>query len=864
MAPRPSSLTAAQRASLLALVDAFLPSLPVPESQQQTYLEEDVEAKVAIRRYWQHTLSSDASFCNALETVITTKLCESDRFNMILILNMLASPVGTSLLFGTLSLQSFADEFISMPDKTQLLQQLQHSRVEVRRKVFMGLKRLICGLAYSHTTAGKNPFWEAMGYPGAPQYASSRTSNDNNLKALSASDDTRRTFAAMSKQAPLQQALVDLPMLASQTIPGDDEPFTEDPTVECDVLIVGSGAGGCVAASVLARAGYDVLVVDKGPFLSPAEITNLEEDAFDRMYEQHGLLTTKDGAVSILAGSTIGGGTSVNWSCCLPMPDYVREEWAKEHGLDAFQAGGEYEKALNYILIKIGALDKSKVKHNPMNRKLQEGCDIMGYRWATTGQSMYDQSDPAASFLCFGDRYGNKRSGVSVFLRDAVKHGALLADQCRVSRLLKTNVDRSLGNLWNMPFSARPKASGAVCELENGVTVRISAKKAVIVSAGALQTPCILKRSGLRNRHIGKHLRLHPVAGVCGIMDAEEKIDSFWGAPMTTVCSEFELGPLGDGYGARIECPNAHTGILASNLVWSSPVQFKKRLQQLRNSVPFIVLQRDSGEGSVNLARDGVTPVVSYRINDADKASMTRTVCGGLQMLITAGAKEVTSGHIRDPGLKLGDGPYSLLRMAGDNRIQGYLSFVSQQGMRAHEVAISSAHQMGTCRMSTSPTRGAVDVNGETWDWDNLFVMDSSTFPTATGVNPMITVFVIAKMLSARLALRLRNEDQMRTGMAEAVKAKEFIESRKALRRPKAEKLFSKLPVPSHVVLWTVAAVLLLPLLLGWVFGGTSIDEQPTPKPTEAWYEDLPYADVLPYSLMWTAVFSTLILSRPA
>jgi long-chain-alcohol oxidase len=128
---------------------------------------------------------------------------------------------------------------------------------------------------------------------------------------------------------------------------------TKDMTLDCDVVIVGSGAGGGVAAAVLSQSGYNVVVLEKGPYIPYTNISNLECEAFDKMYEKHSLLTTRDGNITILAGSTLGGGTAINWACCLPLPDNVRDEWSSEHGLVQFQSQA-YQQSLQAVKSRIG------------------------------------------------------------------------------------------------------------------------------------------------------------------------------------------------------------------------------------------------------------------------------------------------------------------------------------------------------------------------------------------------------------------------------------------------------------------------------------------------------------------------------
>lgn len=777
-----SSLTAAQTRSLRAVVDALLPPLPVPA----------IDSNEAIKRYWEYRLSHDPAFMAALDDSIR-KLSEGDRFLTKSLLGLLSTNIGTSLLFGTLALHAFPEW--PVPERSELLRVLQLSAWPTRKRIFHALKRQICSLAYSFTVAGKNPFWEAMGYPGAPQH-----------QAVSAKEDTNLTFYAMEQQMDLQQSMLTV---------------ENTTTLDCDVLIIGSGAGGCVAASVLSRAGYKVLVVEKGSYLSPAEVTNLEADAWDRLYESHGRLTTTDGSIMIFAGSTLGGGTTVNWNACLPLPEHVREEWVKSFGLQAFGEAGDYDRALKYVMKRIVGVDKFKttIVHTAMNRKLMEGCEAMGYKWLMVAQALKNKNaDPVAGYLAFGDRYGNKNSAVSVFLKDAVQHGAQILTQARVDRVLKTSTAK-------LSRGERSRAIGAECKVTSRygekTKLTIFAKRSVVVTAGALHTPCLLQKSGLSNQHIGRHLRLHPTTSVLGFMKEQDDIDCFLGAPVTAVCNEFEFGPVGDGYGALIESACAHPGFTASCLVWTTPLQFKDRLRRLRHMVPYLVLQRDSGEGTVRLANDGSLQI-DYSVNKGDKESMANAVTGALKILMTTGATEITASGMRDPGLKLFSGPYSVLRMASDVVVQSYLSSVYRQGMDKHEIALFSAHQMGSCRMSTSPAFGALDINGETWECDNLYVMDASTFPSASGVNPMITVLAIAKMLSSRLAMRLRHEDRRTSSEAEAQRAEQLIAERKELRKIEEESNglsnFTENWLP-HLVLWLILIFMFVPIVTGEIMG---------------------------------------------
>ena len=121
------------------------------------------------------------------------------------------------------------------------------------------------------------------------------------------------------------------------------------------------------------------------------------------------------------------------------------------------------------------------------------------------------------NFGGFGDKTGNKQGTLVTFLADAARTGnCAFLDRCQVERVTFHDDDESA--------AGRPRASGVVARVPCPASenrpgggdfwrVRVKARRAVVLSAGALHSPCVLLRSGLgaANAHIGKHLRLHPV-----------------------------------------------------------------------------------------------------------------------------------------------------------------------------------------------------------------------------------------------------------------------------------------------------------------------------------------------------------------
>lgn len=345
-----------------------------------------------MRRYWEYRLSEDPEYIKAISTTVLQKLSMLDRICFLLVLYFLDTRIGTSIMFNQYSIRYFK-RFVdySEYDRTNiLLPKLQYSPYNIQRKIFQSFKQILLGIAYTyHTdktkTQYKNPFWEAMGYRGSP------------MDWQGAASDQERVDKAMKEQTPIIRALENSQELISSQISSSVISVHNDKSgaflnFDCDIVIVGSGSGGCVAANELSKAGYIVIVVEQGIYLSPQDVTLHEIHALDQQYGQNGLLQNTSGTIMILAGNALGGGTAINWSCCLPLPDYVREEWIRKHQLHETFATTEYGASLKAVLHDLGAtynvphLAKPTVHHNTMNRKLQQGCNALGYKWAETGQ----------------------------------------------------------------------------------------------------------------------------------------------------------------------------------------------------------------------------------------------------------------------------------------------------------------------------------------------------------------------------------------------------------------------------------------------------------------------------------------------
>ncbi|CAE8594209.1 unnamed protein product [Polarella glacialis] len=346
--------------------------------------------------------------------------------------------------------------------------------------------------------------------------------------------------------------------------------ITAATSLDCDAVVIGSGCGGAVAAA-LACAGHRVLVLEKGKYFSMSEMSGVEGEALDQLYERGGVVSTEDTGLAVLAGGTFGGGSAVNWACCLRTPDYVRQEWATEHGLKRF-AIDEFGDALDAICKRIN-VTSIEISHNRNNERFIDGCQKAGYEVEDAPQNM---ADIRAGFICAGDRYEIKQSMTVTFLRDAAaaRIPAQFADRCKVSEVIHSK---------GVAFGVRAAIIGSDGQ-PHQLTVRA---RVVVVACGSINSPALLLRSRLPNKNglIGKNLRLHPVSFVIARVPAgAPDVVSWEGAPMTAVSNECARGPFGDNYGSKLECPGLHAGLGATGVAGLSKPgkHFKQELLNLR------------------------------------------------------------------------------------------------------------------------------------------------------------------------------------------------------------------------------------------------------------------------------------------
>ena len=650
----------AQRATLTAFCDTIVPSLPPPA---------DDGAEVGA--FWARS-GSDLGVPEAMEVGL-----------------LMAEPpdevvAGLRELLDGLAAQGMSAE-TPQELREQIVIGVENSGPEALAGIAT-LRGLCLSLFYAlpDLGTGRNPNWDAIGYPGPI-------------------DPPRPTEKPIALRTPEGGEL----------------------TIDADVCVIGSGAGGGVIAGELAGRGKSVCVLEAGAYHNESDFNGLELPAYQNMYLNGGPFLTAEGQISMLAGTGLGGGTVINWTNCLRTHGWVREEWARDHGLEGLD-GADYDADMDAVLERLQANDACS-DLNGVHQRLKEGCEALGYDFRLTVRNTDpDSYDPAtAGYIGFGDVSGSKQSAAKTYLEDAHRDGGQFVTNCKAERIIVED-GRAAGveATWTGP---------------DGSTARVVVRApTVVVACGSIESPALLLRSGIGGPAVGDYLRLHPTTAISGFYGEDQRWS--WGPPQAALSHEF--ADLEDGYGFLLECSQSTTGIVGAATAWTSGREHKELMLDWPKIAGFINLTRDRGHGRVTIDDRG-DPVVSYLLtDDLDQHNFRRGLAEMIKLHDVAGAERIAT-------MSRG----SRIWNRGED-IDKFIAEISSSSLAPRDHAIFSAHQMGSCRMGSDPETSVADPWGELHDTKGVWIGDASAFPTSSGTNPMITIMSLARRTSGAIAAR--------------------------------------------------------------------------------------------------------------
>jgi choline dehydrogenase-like flavoprotein len=504
--------------------------------------------------------------------------------------------------------------------------------------------------------------------------------------------------------------------------------------LQCDVAIVGTGAGAGITAELLTRAGLDVVLIEEGPLRSSSDFNQRESEAYPSLYQESAARKTADKAINILQGRCVGGSTTVNWTSSFRTPAATLRFWQQRFGLNELTEESmavwfaQAERRLN--------IGPWLMAPNENNDLLRRGASKLGISAAVIHRNVKGCFNLGSCGM--GCPTNAKQSMLVTTLPAALDKGARLLVETRAQEF--KIVDGKVSALWCVPVKTDGTPASA------SVT-RIVAKH-YVVSGGAINSPALLQRSGLPDPHrlSGARTFLHPVVISAALFD--QKVEGWNGAPQTIYSDHFLDTQAIDGpIGYKLEAPPIHPVIFASTLPGYGQQQ-ADMLKAFPNTHSLLALMRDgfhehSPGGQVRLRSDG-TPVLDYPLNDYVMQGARRAFLSMAEIQFAAGARSVAPVH------ELA-GSYANWAQARDG--------IHALAMKPLLTRVVSAHVMGGCAMAGSEKQGVVRADGVHWQVENLSVHDGSVFPTSIGANPQLSVYGLVNKLATGLAKRLSGQD---------------------------------------------------------------------------------------------------------
>jgi len=503
-----------------------------------------------------------------------------------------------------------------------------------------------------------------------------------------------------------------------------------DVTLECDVVIIGTGAGGGTAAEILTEKGLNVILVEEGPLRSSNHFNMQENRAYSDLYQEGLTRATVDGGITIMQGRTVGGTTTVNWTSSFRTPEETLNHWTEAHQLKGFTPAemapwfDKMEQRLNVA--------KWAMKPNANNSVLSDGCEKLGYHWAIIPRNVKNCWN--LGYCGMGCPTNAKQSMLVTTIPAALNRGAQLVYRARAEKLLIDN-EQVKGVLCHA------MADDAVHK--TGKRIRIQAKHTVM-ACGGINGPGLLLRSDAPDPHdrIGKRTFVHPVPGTVG--EFAQRIDGFYGAPQSTYSDHFQwkdgvTGPMG----YKLEVPPMHPGFVAA-IGMGHGQDHSEQINRLPYLNMMLALLRDgfhedSQGGCVSLRNDGL-PALDYPFNDYLLDGVRRALHTSAEVQFAAGAKKVRPIHA------VGRFGSSLAEVKAQ---------IDELDLKPNRVRIGSAHIMGGCAMGEDVKTSVVDSYGKFHHLEGLHVLDGSIFPTSIGANPQLSIYGMVARLATRLGDQL-------------------------------------------------------------------------------------------------------------
>jgi choline dehydrogenase-like flavoprotein len=462
-------------------------------------------------------------------------------------------------------------------------------------------------------------------------------------------------------------------------------------------LVVGSGAGGAIAAATLARAGRSVLIAEEGPGVDTSQLPTHSPEAMRLLYRQGGLSPIVGSPnIAFVEGRCVGGSTEINSALWMRAQEGAIQRWRERYGVRELTLEG-YHALADRIERELEIAWLHSESPPPSSVVFKQGMDKLGLsavEVARVQRGRLDGSQFAPSA---------KRSMSRTYIPAARAAGAELLSDCRIDGLRHRG-----GRVTAVRGTQRSAAGPRSLEIE---------VDNVFVCAGSTQTPTLLRRSGLKHR-IGNTLNIHPMIKVAAEFD--DPLDSHRSAlPIYQVADAHPDVTLG----GSVFTPGFLAMTLADNWKDSHSV-----LARWRNMALYYAASRGTALGSVRVLPGTGASLIRYSLSKQDCINLSSGLARLCEALLAAGARALYPSVRGIPVIRSIDEARRLLT----------------EPIPANRMSISAVHAFSSCPMGEEEAICPVDSFGRLRGFENLRLADASVIPDSPSVNPQCTTMALS------------------------------------------------------------------------------------------------------------------------
>lgn len=486
--------------------------------------------------------------------------------------------------------------------------------------------------------------------------------------------------------------------------------------LDVDYAVVGSGAGGAAAAVILARAGYSVALIEKGPWRDPEDYPHSVHGTMRDMFDTWGMrVAVGDSIMPVVQASLVGGTPVINSAIVVRTPGDVLRSWREAHGLDEVFSEAAMGAAQDRIETELQVAPTEAVRFGQTGQLLLDAMHRRGMEVHRTDRNVRDCQ--GVNQCLQGCRNRAKQTPNLNWIPETMALGGTVLSCARVDRVvMEHGAAVGVQGHFQHPQTRR-----------RGATFRVRAGRGTLLAASATGSPILMERSGIRLPWLGRGWRAHPGAGILGVYP--EPVDMTTGPSQAVASIHHRLD-----VGIKLESLALPLELVAGRMSGAGHT-LMERLADYRHQAMWVTAVRAEAVGHIRLGVLGGTRL-SYRPTRRDLERLRTGTALLARLHFEMGATAVYPGIVGLPA-----------RLGADR-----VDLIDQAPLRNKAWTWVISHLFGGCVMGADPATSVVGPDLHVHGVRNLHVVDAAALPTTLGVNPQHTIMAVAQVVAERLA----------------------------------------------------------------------------------------------------------------